>query len=150
NAAATQFATVHQEIQEQYALALVHDLRAPINYVKLSAQYIAQDSTASKESLHVAGKINKHMDRLEAMLKDLLDVSRVRAGLGLAFEFEAIRLDVLAKELTQDMNEVQGERIQLKADEPITGTWNRGGIRRVLENLITNALKYGSATTPAR
>jgi signal transduction histidine kinase len=150
SAAATQFAVVHQEIQEQYALTLVHDLRGPINYVKLSAYLIKQDTTASKESLHVAGKIDKHMDYLETMLKDLLDVSRVRAGLGLRFEFEAFRLDELAKELVEDMKEIHGERFELNVKEPVAGTWNRDGIRRVVENLIINALKYGGAATPVR
>ena len=39
---------------------------------------------------------------------------------------------------------------ELRINEPTTGAWNRAGLRRVLENLVVNALKYGSLNAPVR
>ena len=147
---AVRFADTQKEIQEHFALTLVHDLRTPVSVAKMCAHIIQRDRTASENSLRAVEKIDKSMDRIESMLKELLDVSRIRAGMGLAFEFEEFRLDVLAKEVVLDFKETYGERFELHADEPTTGTWNRAGLRRVIENLLVNAFKYGGPNTRIR
>jgi signal transduction histidine kinase len=38
----------------------------------------------------------------------------------------------------------------LEIEEEVTGCWNQSGIRRVLENLVNNAVKYGSHARPIR
>ena len=68
-------------------------------------------------------------------------------AIGLAFKIEEFGLDVLAKEVVQEMTAIYGEKFGLDADDPTNGTWNRAGLRRVFENLMVNALKYGSANT---
>lgn len=146
--AATHFADLHKQIQEQFALTLVHDLRNPINVVKMSAYCIKQQPSALKKVLYCVATIDKNMDRFESMLKELLDVSRLKAGMGLAFELAEFRLDELAQEVVLEMKETHGERFILHTTEPTSGSWNRAGIRRLLENLILNALKYGSEDTP--
>ena len=93
-------------------------------------------------------RLARILERLESMLRELLDVSRIRSGIGLAFELEAVRLDVLAREVVQEMKGMHGERLGLHVEVPTIGAWNRAGLRRVLENLIVNALKYGSQDKP--
>ena len=147
---AVRFADVQNEIQEHFSLTLVHDLRAPISVARMWIYTIQRDKEVSESALKAADKIEKTMERLDSMLKELLDVSRIRAGLGMDFEFEEVRLDELAKEVVQDMKETYGNRFELHATEPTTGNWNRPGLRRVIENLIVNALKYGSQSAPVR
>ena len=60
-AAATQFAEIQRQTQEQFALTLVHDLRSPIHAATMGVYIIKQDTTASMESLHVADKIGKNL-----------------------------------------------------------------------------------------
>ena len=147
---AVRFADVQNEIQEHFSLTLVHDLRAPISVARIWVYTIQRDPGLSASALMAAEKIDKTMERLDSMLKELLDVSRIRAGMGIEFEFEEMRLDELAKEVIQDMRETYGNRFDLHASEAVTGNWNRPGLRRVLENLIVNALKYGTPDAPVR
>ncbi len=145
---AVRFADVQNEIQEHFSLTLVHDLRAPISVARMWVYAIQRDPSVSASALKAAGKIDTTMERLDSMLKELLDVSRIRAGMGIDFEFEEMRLDELIKDVVREMKETYGSRFELNADEPTSGAWNRPGLRRVLENLIINALKYGNQDSP--
>ena len=127
-----------------------HDLRAPISVARMWVYTIQRDTRSSEIVQKAADKIDKTMERLDSMLKELLDVSRIRAGLKIEFEFEEMRLDELVKDVVLEMKETYGNRFELHINEPTTGAWNRAGLRRVLENLIVNALKYGSQKTPVR
>lgn len=142
---AVRFADIQNDIQEQFALTLVHDLRTPATVAKLGAQIIKRDSASSENSVRAAGKIEGNMERLEGMLRQLLDVSRIRSGAGLSFELDEMRLDVVAREVVEEMNSVHGDRVAIQADQSITGQWNRDGLYRAIENLVANALKYGNA-----
>jgi signal transduction histidine kinase len=147
---AVRFADIQNDIQEQFSLTLVHDLRTPATVAKLGAQIIKGDSTASETSVLTAGRIEGNMDRLEGMLRQLLDVSRIRSGAGLSFELEETRLDEVARDVVQEMNLIHGDRVQIQADQSVTGKWNRDGLYRAIENLVVNALKYGSPDSPVK
>ena len=73
--------------------------------------YIIQHDTRVSEIVQkAADKIDKTMERLDSMLKELLDVSRIRAVLKIEFEFEEMRLDELVKDVVQEMKETYGNR----------------------------------------
>lgn len=145
---AVRFADIQNEVQEQFSLTLVHDLRSPVQVARFGAQIIRTDSAAPERFVQLAETIEANMDRLEKMLRQLLDASRVRAGLGLSFELEKIRLDEVARKVVEEMNLVHGNRIQIQAHQSITGKWNRDGLFRAIENLVGNALKFGTCNTP--
>ena len=148
--AAVQFTAFQNDIHEQFSLTLVHDLRIPITVGKIAAQIIKRDSSCSANSTGAAEKIEKSMNRLEAMLQQLLDAGRIRSGVGLSYKFEEMRLDLLAKEVVEGMRIAHGNRIEIQADQTITGKWNRDGLYRAIENLVMNALKYGSSVFPVK
>ncbi len=77
SAAVTQFAELHKQIQEQFVMTLVHDLRNPMNVVKMSAQIIKKSSTDSPQTLHMAAMIDKNMGILDSMLSELVNNLRV-------------------------------------------------------------------------
>jgi signal transduction histidine kinase len=88
------------------------------------------------------------IDRMDSMIQNLLDASRLRAGQGLKFEFETCSLDHLLQEVVEDLSFTYGERFVLVADANIKSNCSRKQIRRVIENLASNAVKYGAPDTP--
>ncbi len=52
------------------------------------------------------------------------------------------------KESLIDLQMLYGERFVLAIPETLNGYWSPRDIRRILENLITNAVKYGTQGTP--
>lgn len=148
NDAATQFSQTLQDIQELFMVTLTHDLRNPINVIKMGTQIILRRLERGDAHVNVTTRMISAIDRMDSMIQNLLDASRIRAGQSLKFEFEECYLDQLLQEVVEDLNFTYGERFVLLADSDIKSNCSRKQIRRVIENLATNAVKYGAPNTP--
>lgn len=148
NDAATQFTDTLRGIQEQLTYTLIHDLRSPITASKIGAQMILRKPDDASNCLNKAGKIIVNMDRLDHMIRDLLDASRVRSGQKLALEFNECDLDWIIRDVIDESNFVHEGRVRINSDGKCLGQWSENGLRRVTENLISNAIKYGSENEP--
>jgi len=72
----------------------------------------------------------------------------IRAGERLALKIEEFDLDLLVREIVDEFNVIYENRFVLVTDGPAPGFWSQSGIRRVIENLSTNAIKYSTPDTP--
>lgn len=148
NDAATQFSETLRNIQEKLASTLTHDLRTPILMAKLSAELLIRRPGDVNYSAQVAGRICQNMERLDAMIRELLDASMLRAGERLPLKIEEFDLSLLIAESAEELNLIYGDHIVVAAKSVQRGHWSKSGIRRMLENLVTNAVKYGDANSP--
>jgi signal transduction histidine kinase len=138
------------KLRETFVNTLSHDLRLPLTSATLSAQLIARSPENASNSQLLASRIVSDLSRMERMISDLLDASRVRAG-------ERLRLDDVRvcnlRSLTVDtivmLRAIHGDRFVLGGEQvEVWGYWNSDGLRRVIENLATNAIKYGRPEGP--
>lgn len=143
NDAATEFSDTLKNIQEQLSYTLAHDLRTPIAAAKTSAQLILRRPDDVENCINKASRISNNMDRLDSMIRDLLDASLIRSGQGLALEFNDCDLDWIVREVADEMNATYEGRFLLSSTSKCEGYWNQNGLRRLLENLVNNAIKYG-------
>lgn len=147
NDAATEYSEILRTNQEQFTHTLAHDLRGPITAAKLNAHRIILGPGNTTGSTDIALRITSNMDRLEYMINDLLDVSRLRAGEKLNLTMAPCDLASIIREIADETNFLYSNRIHLKSIAELKGTWSEKGIRRVVENLINNALKYSEPNT---
>ncbi|HZG37656.1 MAG TPA: HAMP domain-containing sensor histidine kinase [Nodosilinea sp.] len=148
NDAASQFSQTLRDIQEMFMVTLTHDLRGPVNIVKMGTQLILRRFDRGDAYLDVTARMISAIDRMDAMIQNLLDASRLRAGQGLKLEFEECNLDKLLREVVEDLNFTYGERFIVVSDAGIKGNSSPKQIRRVIENLANNAIKYGAPDAP--
>ncbi len=137
-----------REIRDRFVAALSHDLRTPLTAAKMTAQLLnrkAGDVAAVHKS---AVKIAENIDRADSMIQDLLDASRIKAGQSISVDKNECHLNQVAKETIDELSTVYGDRFKIIAQPNIVGFWSCNGIRRIIENLCTNAVKYGSSNTP--
>src|SRR5689334_12317341 len=99
NDAATQFSETLRDVQEKLTHTLAHDLRSPITAAKTSAQLLLRRPDDVDHCINSATRILNNMDRLNSMIHDLLDASRIRAGQGLPLEFNECDLDLVARQV---------------------------------------------------
>lgn len=147
NDAATQFSDTLHDIQQHLTRTLAHDIRNPITSAKLGAQLILRKPGLSDHS-KTAARIASSMDRVDSMLHDLLDASRLQAGETLPQGFEEFDLSLVTRQIADEFNHTCNDRIVVTAKDEVTGFWSKSGLSRVIENLLGNAIKHGAENTP--
>jgi len=125
-----------------------HELRTPLTVVKLRAEALQDGAMEDPDiSKRFMGEIEQEVDRLVRMVNDLLDLSRMEAGMD-AERPSLINISTIAEEVYETFEiraEMAGVTLECDIDEnlpPVMG--NEDQIRRVLYNLLDNAIKYAS------
>lgn len=137
-----------RELRNQFVATLTHDLRNPLTVAKMNAQ-IMNKKASDIDAVHLsATRIVDALNRADTMIRDLLDASRIRAGELLPLKFEPSQLNLIVAETVEDLSSVHGDRFKIEANSKIEGNWNQESIKRILENLCNNAIKYGDAHSP--
>lgn len=122
--------------------AVSHDLRSPLAAVKAAVSSLR--SPDIRWSAHDQGEllaaIESGADRLDALISNLLDMSRVQAGAVVAHHHRVDVAQVIAS-ATTGLDGVERINIRLAPD---ARQWcgDAGLLERVLANLISNALTY--------
>ena len=140
----THFRTAEQ-IKSTFISVVSHELRTPVALIKGYASTLSRDDAnwdreIIKDSLTV---IEEEADRLARMIDDLLDASRLQAG-GMSLKHTDVAMSTLAARLAERFG-TQTSRHQISIHFPenfpvILADETR--IRQVLNNLISNAIKY--------
>ena len=125
-----------------------HDLRTPLTSIMGYLELILDedDGRLTPEQRGFLEVIERNADRLLALVNDLLLISRAEAG---KLELDLAEADLA--EIAADVVEAQrpsAERLELElllVGEPVFAVVDRARIAELLENLVSNALKF----TPA-
>nr|WP_276604986.1 GAF domain-containing sensor histidine kinase [Nannocystis sp. RBIL2] len=133
-------------LRERFTAILAHDLRGPLASAKMSAHTLVRlgDRAARPD---IVGRIERNLERVDLMIRDLLDVSRMEAGQRLPLNIDWCDLREVAEDVVQDLEAQHGPRFAIEADGEVRGMWSRDELRRALWNLVVNALKYGRGDT---
>lgn len=134
-----------EEIKSTFTSIISHELKTPVALIKGYAQTLARpdaqwDGDTARQSL---GIIEEEADRLEALINNLLDVSRIQAG-GLKLDYADVNLHNLIRKVA-DAYRTQTNRHTIEADLPsaVPAIWaDEERLRQVLTNLVGNAIKY--------
>jgi signal transduction histidine kinase len=137
-----------QRLREHYTNTLTHDLRTPLAAARMSAQLLLRHNHESEGRERLLLRIIDAVDRTDGMIGDLLDSNRIRAGERLPIKIDFCDLKSFIERSLEEHAMSHGKRFVFQCDGPVHGYWSCESLRRVLDNLITNAVKYGAADTP--
>ncbi|QBE66422.1 sensor histidine kinase [Pseudoduganella lutea] len=139
------FAAIQDELRRRMAAALSHDMRTPLSVITNGAQLISIAPSLDM-ARDAANKIEANAERLENMMGELLDALTLHTGATIALSLTRFDALDLVKEMREQYCQSRkgGQEIEFEAiGEPAVGHWCRGSMRRALENLVNNAIKYG-------
>jgi K+-sensing histidine kinase KdpD len=125
--------------------AVGHDLRTPLAGIKASVSTLRQTDVqwSEEERQELLATIEQSADRLHAVVGNLLDASRLQAGV-VTVQAVPVSLDEMVSAAVLALPEALG-RVRVDVPEALPFVWaDPGLLERVLVNLLDNGLRYGS------
>lgn len=128
----------------QFSYRTSHDLKAPLITVRRLADVIIEDITDGdyKEASENAAKIANHVKKLENLVVDILNLAKAELK---AEDYESINLEQIIDEIELRLQFVYtGHQVRIISEIDHAATFMSSKVRlsQVLENLISNAIKY--------
>ncbi len=139
---------VESELRERFISILAHDLRNPLTVVRFGAHMLCAEPERLGAQRELPARILRSVVRADRMVRDLLDVLRVRAGHGLPLVRGPCDLAEITRATVDELTSVHGKRFELRCAPHVKGVWSADALHRALWNLSVNAVKYGAADTP--
>jgi len=134
------------KLKSGFVANVSHELRTPLaiirNFIFAFQQEIG--GTVSGRQKDYLARVEDNLGRLERLIDNLLDLSKMEAG---RFELRKARSDLLsiAKKVTESLQkkgEEKGVRLEFSA-EPVPSTYlDQDRVTEVVTNLVDNAIKY--------
>ncbi len=146
------YQAAQQAIQsrETFLSIASHELKTPLTTVKgwvhMIVGALRGPDDYDRESMELfASELIDQVDRLDVLITDLLDASRIQQG-RLELSLEQVDLAELTRRVigrfAYTNERTDQHRLDYRGPDIVTGEWDADRLEQVLTNLISNALKY--------
>ena len=143
---ARRLAEEKRRIRFQFISVLAHELKAPIaaieGYLRIMHTHTGGDTIEAYDQ--IVGRSLIRLDGMRKMITDLLDMTRIESGQKVRELAEVDVLEIVHDSLEVAMPEAEKRNIAINLNLPETLTikGDRGEIEIILNNLVSNSVKY--------
>ena len=146
--AAVRYTTEIDRSRELFLGILGHDLRNPLAAISGLAGMQLRAKTSDRYG-EFASKILISTGRMAHMITDLIELTRVRLGTGLAIKPGPTDIRRICTAAIEEMQAIYPQRLfELKCEEDIEGDWDQARMSQFLSNLLGNAVQHGAVRSP--
>jgi signal transduction histidine kinase len=138
------------ELREQFIAVLGHDLRNPLASIAAGTRLIKKSPLDAKATT-ILDMMHKSVERMSALIDNVLDFARGRLGGGLALSRSRDPLVPALKHVIDELQSTHPDRViaaKFNLTQPVFG--DRARIAQLFSNLLGNALTYGAEGEPVR
>lgn len=135
---------VREKQMEDFVGIASHELKTPLTSLKAYTQVLEMRMRKENNttSAVLVNKIDKQIDRVVAMIFDLLDVTKMQTGI-MSLNLSLFNISDLVQEVSDGFqNGDHGHEIAVNAEPDVQLRGDKTRISQVLNNLISNAIKY--------
>jgi PAS domain S-box-containing protein len=138
-----------ERMRQEWTAVVAHDLRHPVSTIALSAEALAGEGNGgpSESTRRTVERIRRATGRLSRMIDDLLDASRIESR-HLEVDARPGELLGLVRRVVDEVGHTEAAARVRVEGEAVRVLMDPHRIRQVLENLLTNAIKYGWPDAP--
>lgn len=131
------------EKKDEFIGVASHELKTPLTSLKGYVQLIGQTELPEPVKLYIE-KANSSLNKLQHLINDLLDVSKIKAG-RLKFDTTIFDLSELIKQCIENCRYIYpSHKLTEELEQNIMINGNEERLEQVLMNLINNAVKYSN------
>lgn len=138
-----------EEVRRDFVANVSHELKTPLTNVLGFSEAIAEDEEVPAGPRGFAARIVANSRRMQALVDDLLDLSRIESG---AWTPEPVDLELaaIAREVWSTFDRGPhdpGVALDVAAPDDLVVHADPDALRQILRNLLDNALRYAPAST---
>ena len=134
-------------LKSEFIATASHELRTPLTSVQMSVHLLLEGAagTLALKQQELLQACKEDCERLERLMRDLLDLSRIEAGKS-APQLAPVRVSDLVSASTEGLRpQVEAKGLSFVSDVPAQLPFvfaDRGQIERVITNLVSNAVRH--------
>lgn len=138
------------EMKDSFISMASHELKSPLTVIRGYIEFLREGSLDDTERTEYLRRIDLSADELRGLIDDILDVSRIEMG-RMRFSPDQVRVaDVCAEvaEMFSVQATAKGLTLVFEPTPEALGAFayvDRGRLKQVLVNLVSNAVKYSLA-----
>ncbi len=137
------------KMKTDFVAFVAHELRSPLTTILGYASLLQNrgEQIPGEQREQMSGVIIQHCKRLNRMISELLDTSRLDAGGTLSLRLEPLDLAALCERMMDEHRHAQSGNSRLKLQfeaplRPLIATVDADRIEQIVTNLVSNAIKY--------
>ena len=142
------------QVKSNFLATVSHELKTPLSSINLNTKLLQDERLPADERQRITGFIRQETQRLQRMVAELLDISRLDAGAGIQLDVHPTNLaDVVGFATTTVQPQLDDKQLRLDLQLPAELPAARADVEKttwVLINLLANAIRYspmGAALT---
>ena len=133
------------KMKTEFISTAAHELRTPLTSIQgFSEILLTRDDISDQEKKKFLGHINNQATNLAQIINDLLDISRIESGSGYILEKEPCLIGEAIKSVVEPIiTQTKIHKFEVVVHKkPVEIIVDKEKMAQVLENLISNAVKY--------
>ena len=134
--------------RSQLLAMLGHDLRDPLHSINMAGM-VLEKTDAGNKSGTLGRRIQSSSNRMQRMIGQVLDMSRIDRGLELGVALDPVDLAALVQDMVEEAQLAYPTIVYaLRIDDPAVVMADSGRLGQVLSNLLSNARHHGEPNRP--
>ncbi|MEO8884874.1 MAG: ATP-binding protein [Mucilaginibacter sp.] len=131
----------NEQRKDEFLSIASHELKTPLTSIKAFNQLMKRAKDDEGRLNNFIEKSAEHIYRLEKLISDLLDVTKINSG-KLNYNIEPFDFKEMLKESVENMQYNTSHEIILETTPAIRYNGDRYRLEQVMNNLLSNAIKY--------
>jgi signal transduction histidine kinase len=142
-----------EKLREEWAAVVAHDLRQPLNVIRMSDEVLAKSTAGSDHTAtRAVERIRISARRMWTMIEELIDSSLIESHQLKVVKAPTCVAACVREAVEQLANQLHGRTVTVDVppDDETMVLADEGRVEQVLGNLLSNACKYGVRDRPIR
>ncbi len=135
------------EFRERLIGIIGHDLRTPLSTILMAGGLLNMSGNLTSASASLVAQIVRSAHRMERMISQLADFTRVRLGGGFALQVAPADLGEVCRDIADELRVTSKVTLELHTHGNLCGSWDTDRLTQALSNIVSNAVDHAAPET---